>query len=451
MINGVPVWKPWCHYPVGYSGFLGGLYKVFGSGLLTAPIANAVVGALTVALVHRLALTWLSPMRARLAALLCAFHPGLILYTGLVMTEALSAFSLLLVGVLALSFREQKLGAALSGIALGLGALVRPTALLAGPLLLRVFSGGMKRVLIATAIAGAACLLAIAPWTLRNCKVMDGCALISTNGGWNLAIGAMTDTGRFRTLTGKDGCPIVTGQVQQDRCWGEVGAQTIAANPSAWLKLIPLKLAHTYNHESFATGYLAEANPDLWTDERRESVRTATTVFHHLLMAVAALAGIAWVFPGPGALRNGLLRRDFLRRARAKVKEAGFLRRAVRDGAWLQVLLLVAVALFLGYASSDPEHPLFWLIVVAPLLLWLPLPNAPFSGAVGFYLAGLVLSTSLTHAIFFGDDRYHMTVSPVLCILAAAALRRPQSKLSSSSVVSNLESTMVSPLPQAAR
>jgi hypothetical protein len=31
----------------------------------------------------------------------------------------------------------------------------------------------------------------------------------------------------------------------------------------------------------------------------------------------------------------------------------------------------------------------------------------------------------VTSVIFFGEDRYHMVVSPILCILAAAALRPP--------------------------
>src|SRR5689334_14100659 len=30
VIGGQTVWHPWCHYPVGYSGFLGIVYKVFG-------------------------------------------------------------------------------------------------------------------------------------------------------------------------------------------------------------------------------------------------------------------------------------------------------------------------------------------------------------------------------------------------------------------------------------
>lgn len=410
IIGGVPVWKPWCHYPVGYSAFLGGLYKVFGSGLWVAPVANALVSALTVAVVHRIGLAWLSTGRARVAALLCALHPGLILYTGVVMTEGLSALLLLLIGFAAIAPRRQQLGGVLSGLALGLGALVRPTALLAGPLLLRVFRGKPKAVLVATAIAAATTLLVIAPWTLRNCKVMDGCALISTNGGWNLAIGALTETGRFRTLTGKDGCPVVTGQVQQDRCWAERGKEIIARDPLRWLALAPKKLEHTYNHESFAVGYLAEANPTLFAGERRETIRASTTIFHHLLMLGAAFAGIAWVFPHRAALAELF---------RGRVPSL----RAVPLGTWIQLTLFVLVASWVVYATNDPEHPYYWLMVVSPLLLWVRLPGGPPSDRVGFFLAGLVLATTVTHAVFFGEDRYHITISPVLCLLAAAALR----------------------------
>ena len=36
----------------------------------------------------------------------------------------------------------------------------------------------------------------------------------------------------------------------------------------------------------------------------------------------------------------------------------------------------------------------------------------------------LLATTALTHAVFFGEDRYHLVVTPVLAILAAGALRR---------------------------
>lgn len=425
IINGALVWKPWCHYPVGYSAFLGGLYKVFGSGLWVAPVANAVLGALIVALVHRIAVSFLSTNRARFAAIACALHPGLILYTGVVMTELLAALSLVLVLFVALAFPNSKKGGVLTGICLGLGALVRPTTLLAGPLLLRVFRGGLRRALLITSIAAAATVLTIAPWTLRNCKVMDGCALISTNGGWNLAIGALTETGRFRTLTAEDGCPVVTGQVQQDRCWGDVGKEIIARDPGAWLALVPRKLAHTYNHESFAVGYLAEANPQLFPGEQREQVRATLTVFHHLLMAAAALSGIAWLWSW-ARVKNAFFALKDAARGLDAVKQ-GFRDACsqVDAGVPTQALLLLGTVGFIAYASLNPEHPFFWLIVVSPLLIWLPLPKGPAKSPAAFYLSGLVLTTTVTHALFFGEDRYHMTISPVLCLLAAAALRPP--------------------------
>jgi hypothetical protein len=35
----------------------------------------------------------------------------------------------------------------------------------------------------------------------------------------------------------------------------------------------------------------------------------------------------------------------------------------------------------------------------------------------------LLATTVLMHAVFFGEDRYHMVVTPIFCMLAAAALR----------------------------
>lgn len=53
IVGGEPVWHPWCHYPVGYSGFLGLVYRLFGAGPHVATVANAVTGALLVVVVDR--------------------------------------------------------------------------------------------------------------------------------------------------------------------------------------------------------------------------------------------------------------------------------------------------------------------------------------------------------------------------------------------------------------
>jgi 4-amino-4-deoxy-L-arabinose transferase-like glycosyltransferase len=78
VFDGHSVWRPWCHYPVGYSGLLGLVYRVFGDGSGVATVTNAVAGALLCAAVHRLARRATTPRRARLAALLAALSPGLI-------------------------------------------------------------------------------------------------------------------------------------------------------------------------------------------------------------------------------------------------------------------------------------------------------------------------------------------------------------------------------------
>lgn len=396
MIAGHGVWKPWCHYPVGLSGLLGLVYKVFGNGIVVAPVVNAVLGALLCAVVHRLARQYLSENRARVAAGIAALHPGLIAYSAVVMTEPLAALLLASAALCAALFGPRWLGAVAAGAVLGLATLVRPSTLLAAPLLALMGPRPWWKALARAGIASGVALLVVSPWTIRNCRVMDGCALVSTNGGWNLAIGAISDTGRFDTLRAADGCPIVTGQVQQDRCWAAVGRARIKADPVRWLGLIPKKLGHTFDHESFAVEYLREADPAAWPEQRRVAGRGLLTLFHRLLLVAAALSAVAWIPP----------------KSRESKKQ------------YWQWGLLLAVVAATSYAFADLRHPFFWLPTLLPLAALLPLPGRPRHGPVGRYLFGALAVTALTHAVFFGDDRYHLVVTPVLCILAAAALRR---------------------------
>jgi len=386
---------PWSHYPVGYSAVLGAAYAVFGSGVHVAPLVNSVIGALTAVLSFAFALDILGSRRARVAGVLVALHPGLVLYCALVMTEPLAGFLVLSTGYLAWKVGQRRWGLVACGVVLALSALVRPQSLLMAPLLVLLFRGPLLQRLARTAVAIAVGLCAIAPWSVRNCVVLDGCALISTNGGWNLAIGALSETGRFRALTPEDGCRDINGPVAQDRCWAQRGLAAIESDPYKWLSRIPDKLRHTYNHESFAVAYLAEAEPSEWDRDHKWHVMNVMTATHHALMFVAALGAIS-----------------------------RFSWRSWRQRA-AQVALLGALLLFSAYALSLPERPLFWVGVAVPLLGLLRLPGAPPLNPGLRYLFGLLAVTSLTHMLFFGDDRYHLAVSPAFCLLAAAAFRRP--------------------------
>jgi hypothetical protein len=403
-VAGHTVWHPWCHYPVGYSGFLAIFYRIFGAGPAVAPLVNAITGALVAVVVHRLARHATTTPRARIAGLLAALDPGLIIYAALVMTEPLAALGLVAAAwLVARDARAKPLrGALLAGLVLGLGTLVRPQTLLCAPALglLTLGSGSLRQRLgrgaLTAGIALVTAVLVVLPWTARNCRVMDGCAFVSTNAGWNLAIGSFPRaTGRFETLRATDGCPVVTGQVQQDRCWGEEGVRWIKGDPGRWLSLVPKKLAYTFDHESFPIGYLGEANPQAWPEERKSSGRAVLTVVHCALLAFAALGLVRWPF-GRLPLRDRIA----------------------------QLAALAAVVLLVVQGIQADTHPFWPLAVLIVLLGALPLPGAPARGAVVGYLVFAVLSVALTHAVFFGEDRYHVVITPVLCILAACVLRR---------------------------
>ncbi len=405
-------WLPWAHYPVGYSGFLAAFYKVFGESLLVAPLVNAVTGALLAAVAHRIALhafadEALVQERATIAGFLVALHPGLVLYAGAWMTEPLAAL-LMLSAILFARDERRARGIPLSGLALGLATLVRPNAVLMAPfvaLAIPGFSGSLPRRFFAwtarSAVVMVLALATVAPWTLRNCRVMDACALVSTNAGWNLVIGAAPGaTGKFEFLVGHtpEGGPACDegGQVAQDRCWWKYGVQLIRRDVRRWAALIPAKLHYTMDAEWFPINYLREARPDRISAAMHVAVGKTLTALHHLLVVVAALAAIGVYRPSRG-----------------------------QRFAYVPQLVALVLVVLLATRTVDASHPSVWAVGVAACLLpFLPFTGAPRVNATLLAVAAVVLTTLITHAVFFGEDRYHLVATPALCILAAGLGRR---------------------------
>ncbi|MEI9937809.1 MAG: hypothetical protein WDO69_11375 [Pseudomonadota bacterium] len=125
------------------------------------------------------------------------------------------------------------------------------------------------------------------------------------------------------------------------------------------------------------------------------AARELLTAFHRLLLAIAALSVVAWP------------------RWKTDARSAFF----------AQLALGACVLGVAAYAALSDAHPFYLLAVLAPLAAALPIPGRPAQGAVGGYLLSLLAITALTHVLFFGEDRYHLVVTPLLCILAAAAVR----------------------------
>jgi hypothetical protein len=92
----------------------------------------------------------------------------------------------------------------------------------------------------------------------------------------------------------------------------------------------------------------------------------------------------------------------------------------------VQIGILVATMMFATFAATSNSQPFYVLPALLPLVAILPIPGRPRLGAAGRYLIGTLAATTLMHAVFFGEDRYHVVVTPFLCILAAGALRPPR-------------------------
>jgi 4-amino-4-deoxy-L-arabinose transferase-like glycosyltransferase len=282
---------PTAYYPVGYPALLGALYAVLGEAPWVIALAGSLAGAGTVALVHRLARRVSSPGAARLAALGLALLPGQVLFASTPMTETLWGLTLTL-AVYLVGWREGSLSsAAATALALALAVYVRPQAARLAPARLRVGAGTWRlrarQALLVTALTA----LAVLPWSARNCRAVDGCAFVSTNGGGNLAIGALPGAvGTFRFLTASDGCRGVVGEVARDRCWRGLAWAAVRRDPSRWLRLAGAKFYHTYAYEAFPVGYLRTARPDLLGPELERRGRVALSIPWRCVYLLALLA-----------------------------------------------------------------------------------------------------------------------------------------------------------------
>lgn len=137
---------PWSIY-WGYSTLLAGLYTLFGYDVRAVIATQLLLAILLMYVVYRMAYVLAGTQAARIAALLTATNLGVLVYTQLVLTEILLALVLALGLERLLVFLSSKNKNALyaSGLFFGCSILVKPAAILFGPLIsvFLVFAAGM--------------------------------------------------------------------------------------------------------------------------------------------------------------------------------------------------------------------------------------------------------------------------------------------------------------------
>jgi 4-amino-4-deoxy-L-arabinose transferase-like glycosyltransferase len=302
--NNLPPYKPTAFYPVGYPATLALLYKLFGSSWLVAAGLNVAASAIITACIVRLAHRSWGAAGAHLAAALFALAPGPVLYCSAFMTELLSAAILLTTIEFALRYYDsggRLRYAVVCGLLLGYGGLVRPPALLIAPIIAWVMTpspsqktGHLPRLLArakSMLVVGLACCAVVLPWTARNCRQLDGCALVSLNGGSNLWIGADPDAhGTYRDLRIGEACLRVRGEVSKDRCFGRLAIERIKSAPFRWISLAPLKLAHLLGYESSPVSYLRAATHGVAFRHTATLMFALMTAAHWIVLALAIVS-----------------------------------------------------------------------------------------------------------------------------------------------------------------
>lgn len=251
-------------YPVGFSAMLAPL-RWLRAGRSLDLIAQSVAGALLVLAGGLLGRRAGGPRVGRRAAWLIALWPGGVLLSASWLSEPFFALFVAAAAlVVAYARRRSTLRAtALAAMILGLGAYVRPTAI---PILVACALGLSLFAVARAPAAGrwlarsrAACLhlaasaaivvALLSPWIARNARLLDGPALVSTNGGANLLIGTSNE-GSFARIPEEIDCSASLPEVARDRCRAHAAMDRIAAAPLDWVARGVLKLVHTFGHES---------------------------------------------------------------------------------------------------------------------------------------------------------------------------------------------------------
>ena len=182
--------QPTSMRPPLYSYVLAGFYQVFPDGPSAMRFLQAVLDAVTCALVYGLTLRHFGLEAARVAGVLSIFSLSLLFATRHLLAETFMAFFMVaIVYSLDTALTSWRLGAfLLTGVLVGFSTLTKGTTLpLPAMLLLPIWASTQwkwRPTLQAGAIVFAGFLLVLLPWTVRNYFVHGEVVPVATQMGW---------------------------------------------------------------------------------------------------------------------------------------------------------------------------------------------------------------------------------------------------------------------------
>jgi 4-amino-4-deoxy-L-arabinose transferase-like glycosyltransferase len=296
---------PTAHWPPGYSAALTPIYRLTGKSLLSARLANAVAGSLTVVLVYVLGAKVFGRTAGLIGAGLLAVLPNQIVFTGLVLTETfftlLFVLILLLTAQALLSEKEPRLWHfVLIGMLIGVAALVRGEALLllaVIPPVVWVRRRSWRSLLARSTVLVLAAAVVVAPWTVRNAIQMKAPILISTSAteafwvahheGANGKISDFVVDDRYKNVLNPKKEVEISNEALRE------ALSFIRHNPAQELLLIPRRFFALYSED--ASGTLWLQTPATLSFSSGRHLREVSDLGYWGVMALAALGLPAWL------------------------------------------------------------------------------------------------------------------------------------------------------------
>jgi 4-amino-4-deoxy-L-arabinose transferase-like glycosyltransferase len=261
---------PTAFHPIGYPGWLAGIVwaaKTIGlerHDTLLITLAQALLGTASVALLYAIARRLFDHRVAIIAAALTACFPNLIFYSGLIYSETLYVFGILLAVWIVVRADWNPVPSlpviALFGLVVGFTTLVRPFTLplplFLGIALLRAgarWADTARVVAIALGIA----VLVLVPWTIRNSRALDAFVPVSTNLGDTLCLDNSPGAyGGFRELPVECSPRFEgpTAEAKQNSFNLRVAMRWARDHPIDELELLPRRLWYGYrtDHDGVA-------------------------------------------------------------------------------------------------------------------------------------------------------------------------------------------------------
>jgi 4-amino-4-deoxy-L-arabinose transferase-like glycosyltransferase len=236
-----------------YPFVLVGVYTLFGRHPIPVAVVQIGFDVLTILLLYQIGRRIAGETVGLLAAAFYGFYPYL-LYQNLTLNDTCLFILLLTAGIWA-AYRARDTHrwrwAALIGVLFGLAALTKTLIVLILPLLVLWWwrAIGFRQAVRLSAIGGAALVLVILPWAIRNTRLQGELVLISTNSGSNLHQGNNACVADY-LARGWDAqwvnciqkAPASLSETGADRWHRDQAIQYLRDHPGAWPHLFWTKL-----------------------------------------------------------------------------------------------------------------------------------------------------------------------------------------------------------------